>query len=118
MKKQVREKMREGEARKLAAELADKSGVDLKTVEAVLSGFEAKVKASFSMDGRFHVPGVGDVVLIEAVEYRSQDRKVRGALRTRAIEKRVLAKVGEKYLVLEPATTMEQVMVKETKKAI
>jgi PHD/YefM family antitoxin component YafN of YafNO toxin-antitoxin module len=118
MKKQVREKMREGEARKLAAELADKSGVDLKTVEAVLSGFETKVKASFSMDGRFHVPGVGDVVLIEAVEYRSQDRKVRGALRTRAIEKRVLAKVGEKYLVLEPATTMEQVMVKETKKAI
>lgn len=118
MKQRVRGKMREGEARKLATELADKSGVDLKTVEAVMSGFEEAVKASFSLDGRFHVPGVGDVILIDAIDDSSSGRKVQGALRTKAIEKRVLAKVGEKYLVLEPAATTGDVVVKEAKKAI
>lgn len=39
MKTRVPEKMREAEVGKLAAELADRSGVDLKTVEAVLSAF-------------------------------------------------------------------------------
>lgn len=70
------------------------------------------------MDGRFHVPGVGDIILVDAKDNPASKRVAAGIVRPNATRGRVLVQIGEKCLVLEPARTMEEFMVNETKKAI
>lgn len=117
MKKRVREKMREGEASRLATELADRSGVDLRSVEAVMSEFEEKARASFSLDGMFRVPGVGDVVLLDAAGNGPSQREAPGTVR-RDDAKQELAKLSDEVEALKRTLARKESVAKATKKAI
>jgi PHD/YefM family antitoxin component YafN of YafNO toxin-antitoxin module len=109
VRNRLRERAQASETSQLATELAGKSGVDERTIAAVIGTFTEKLLADFCTGGKVSIPGVGTIFMM-APELPGKAPAGPGELKGRG--RFAGGKPKARYLSVEPSPAIEMMLQK------